>query len=30
MEWSEIDGEWWETPAEKTKNGRPHWVYLSA
>jgi integrase len=28
MEWSEIDGEWWEIPAEKVKNGRAHRVYL--
>lgn len=29
MEWSEINGDWWELPGEKTKNGRPHRVYLS-
>lgn len=29
MEWTEIDGDWWEIPAAKTKNGRTHRVFLS-
>lgn len=26
----EIDGDWWTIPGERTKNGRPHRVYLTA
>lgn len=29
MEWSEIDGDWWTIPKEKTKNGLSHRVPLS-
>lgn len=28
MAWSEIDGDWWTIPAERTKNGREHRIYL--
>ncbi len=30
MEWSEIDGDWWTIPGEKTKNGLAHRVPLTA
>jgi len=30
MEWTEIDGDWWTIPAEKTKNGLAHRVPLTA
>ena len=30
MEWSEIDGDWWTIPGEKTKNGPAHRVPLTA
>jgi integrase len=30
MERPEIDGEWWTIPAERSKNRRPHRVWLSA
>ena len=29
MRWSEIDGEWWDIPGERTKNRRAHRVYLA-
>jgi len=29
MHWNDIDGEWWTIPADKTKNGKEHRVYLS-
>jgi integrase len=29
MEWPEIDGAWWMLPPERSKNGRPHRVYLT-
>lgn len=29
MEWCEVQGQWWEIPAEKTKNGRAQRVYLA-
>jgi len=28
MHTRELDGEWWEIPADRTKNGLPHRVYL--
>jgi len=30
MEWSEIDGNWWTIPGDKTKNGHAHRVPLTA
>ena len=30
MEWSEIDGNWWTIPGDKTKNGLAHRVPLTA
>ena len=29
MRWSEIDGDWWEIPGSRTKNGRSHRVPLN-
>ena len=29
MHWDEIEGEWWTIPAEKTKNGKVHRVFLN-
>ncbi len=29
MEWDEIQGEWWTIPGSRTKNKRPHRVYLT-
>lgn len=29
MHWNEVDGEWWTIPAEKTKNGKEHRVFLN-
>lgn len=29
IHWREIDGRWWTIPAERSKNGREHRVYLS-
>jgi integrase len=29
MEWSELDGDWWTIPEEKSKNGLPHRVPLT-
>jgi len=29
MHWNEIDGEWWTIPAERTKNGKEHRVFLN-
>jgi len=29
MHSSEVDGEWWTMPGAKTKNGKPHRVYLT-
>ncbi|WP_275531647.1 tyrosine-type recombinase/integrase [Magnetofaba australis] len=30
MRWEEIHGDWWVIPGDKTKNGRPHRVYLNS
>ncbi len=29
MRWSDLDGDWWTIPAERTKIGRQHRVFLS-
>lgn len=29
MRWSDVDSDWWTIPAERTKNGRQHRVFLS-
>lgn len=29
LQWAEIDGHWWRIPGKRTKNGRPHRVYLA-
>jgi integrase len=30
MEWREIQGDWWVIPGRKTKNGKEHWIYITA
>ncbi len=30
MEWAEIDGDWWNLSAARTKAGRPHRVFLGS
>jgi len=29
MHWNELDGNWWTIPADKTKNGKEHRVFLN-
>jgi integrase len=30
MHWDEVEGQWWTIPAEKTKNGKEHRVFLNS